>query len=147
MTPAALAWPSCSREFPPLDSFSRYLESRTVMDKLSIEILSLVVAELSVGPSPRPADRPRLARYATISRTWQHLVEARTFASIRYVKLDEKELSTFAALFKHTRRQTLLRSFSLSFEPPFEGNLRAGHIANSTALGSALMSLFRFLST
>ncbi|RKU43067.1 hypothetical protein DL546_000924 [Coniochaeta pulveracea] len=117
------------------------------MNKLSIEIISLTIAELSVGPSPRPADRPRLAKYATISRTWQHLVEAHTFASIRYLKLDEEELSTFAALFKHTRRQTLLRNLSLTFEPPFEGNLRAGHIANSTALGSALTSLFRFLST
>lgn len=117
------------------------------MDKLSIEILSLIIAELSAAPSPRPADRPRLATYATISRTWQHLIEPRTFASIRYLKLDEKELSTFASLFRDTRRQTLLRDLYLSFEPPFEGNLRAGHIANSTALGSALTSLFKFLST
>ncbi|OIW30104.1 hypothetical protein CONLIGDRAFT_632206 [Coniochaeta ligniaria NRRL 30616] len=117
------------------------------MDKLSIEILSLIIAELSAAPSPRPADRPRLAAYATISRTWQHLIEPRTFAAIRYLRLDEEELSTFASLFKHRRRQTLLRNLYLSFEPPFEGNLRAGHIANSTALGSALTSLFKFLST
>jgi hypothetical protein len=115
------------------------------MDKLSPEILCLIIAELSVKASP--ADSPRLGAYATISRRWQHLIETRTFASIRYLKLDEKDLSSFASLFADARRQTLLRDLCLTFEPPVQGNLRAGHIANSAALGHAFTSLFKFLST
>ena len=114
------------------------------MNKLGPEILSLIIAELSAGTSP--ANSPRLATYATVSRTWQHLIERRTFASIRYLKLNEKELSTFVSLFSDVRRHTLLRTLYLTFEPPFQGNLRAGHVANSAALGSALALLFRFLS-
>lgn len=114
------------------------------MDKLSPEILSLIIAQLAAGASP--ADSPRIGPYATISRRWQHLIETRTFASIRYLKLNEKELSTFASLFEDARRQTLLRKLYLTFEPPVQGNLRAGHVANCAALGSVLTSLFKVLS-
>jgi hypothetical protein len=113
------------------------------MDKLSPEILSSIINELfwrHKALSPRPGI------YASISRKWQDLVERRTLAHIR-LTLNGEDLSTFEKVFHDPRRQSLLRTLDLSFDLPGPGDQRAGHIANSAALGTALTSLCKFLST
>lgn len=115
----------------------------TTMDELSPEVLSLIIDELFWRPN-RLSPRPGI--YASISRKWQDHIEAHTFAHIS-LTLNTEDLSTFETVFKEPRRQPLLRTLDLNFHLPARGHLHAGHVANSAALGTALTSLCKFLST
>lgn len=75
------------------------------MDKLSPEILSLVVDHL---------DTDRLSSYATISRAWQHEIERRSFRS---VELTVENMSAFAGIFARLpHRRTYLRRITLALQ-------------------------------
>ncbi|KAK8037859.1 hypothetical protein PG991_001205 [Apiospora marii] len=75
------------------------------MDKLSPEILSLVVDHL---------DTDRLSCYATISRAWQHEVERRCF---RNVELTVENMSAFPGIFARLpHRRSYLRRITLALQ-------------------------------
>lgn len=90
------------------------------MEKLPLEIHNEIICW--VEPAAREEDlyRIELARYATISRTWQALIERYTF---RKLKIRSDELGTFEKLFQgeKIRRRALLKELSVNFilpDPP-----------------------------
>jgi hypothetical protein len=114
-----------------------------VMDKLSPELLSLIFGEL-FSRSYRLSPRPGI--YASVCRKWQSIIEAYTFADIK-LTFSGEDLSTFVTLFRDVHRQCRLRTLTLDFVMPAGSNSRAGHVVDSRAPGTALASLFNFLST
>lgn len=92
------------------------------MDKLSSEIVSLIITFLDIKPIhpqrddwrlwPIPNNRPRLASqprkpiYATVSRQWQYAVEAQSLA---HIALKDTDLPAFETIFSEPRRRAALR--------------------------------------
>ncbi|ETS75982.1 hypothetical protein PFICI_12926 [Pestalotiopsis fici W106-1] len=129
------------------------------MDKLSPEIVSLVVSHFLAKPqsvAPILLSRPLLGRLPlgraptkpqrgpyTLSRTWQRAVETHTFASIR---LKSTELSEFAAIFSDVRRQRLLRHLTFVVCLPTHGDSREDHATNVAAFTDALKDLLGLLA-
>jgi hypothetical protein len=121
------------------------------MDKLSLELLALVAAYLSVTPPPEPTrrilffappPRVRIAPLATISRAWQHVVETKTLA---FIKLKSPDIAAFAAIFCDCRRRGLLRRLDYQVSLPAHGDSKEGHAANQAAFRSAITNLFALL--
>ncbi|KAF3025769.1 hypothetical protein E8E14_014495 [Neopestalotiopsis sp. 37M] len=125
------------------------------MDRLSPEILSIVVSYFMIKPPAPFAPRRRMLGQAapappkpvcgpyTLSRNWQHAVEAQTFASIR---LKSTELPEFAAIFSDTRRRGLLRDLTFVVCLPTHGDTRKDHAINVAAFADALKDLLSLLA-
>lgn len=128
------------------------------MDKLSPEIISLIVKFLNIKPPPtypaaddpawrtwprpRPAPPPRGSIYATVSRKWQYAAEAQSLARI---KLKSTDLSAFATIFSEPRRKAALRRLDFCVCLPSNGDSRALHAANEEVARTAITSLLSLL--
>lgn len=121
------------------------------MEKLSNEVLSLIVAHIYAKPPPprsrdpfaprRPPQGPNL--YAVISRQWQHVVEAHVFASI---KLDSSELRSLASVFNDARRRAILRRLEYNILLPTDGSYRHDRARNVSAFRSDIKKLLDLFS-
>ncbi|KAI1459664.1 hypothetical protein F4805DRAFT_419812 [Annulohypoxylon moriforme] len=116
------------------------------MDRLSPEILYLIVAHLCKVPppvSPIPGE-PRISRapYAILSRTWQSLVERWT---LRFIKLRDTQIDTFAAIFAVSSRRTLLRQLLFIISLPTHGDSRDDFARNQAVFRSSILKLLNVL--
>ncbi|VUC26859.1 unnamed protein product [Clonostachys rosea] len=100
------------------------------MEKLSVEIISLIIDELRLhiidGEDITPVTRskPHLAPYAAVSKTWQALVETRNFT---FLQLEESELEKFAEIFAaQPQRRTCLRRIHLILSEPNGESFQSG---------------------
>ncbi|CAI6094448.1 unnamed protein product [Clonostachys chloroleuca] len=100
------------------------------MEKLSVEIIRLVIDELQLSlldgecPTPISRSKPHLAPYAAISKTWQALVEDRNFA---FLQLERSELETFAEIIAaQPHRRTCLRRIHLILSEPSGESFQSG---------------------
>ncbi len=114
------------------------------MDKLPAELIHAIASHLT----------PPLAGYATISSTWQHAIESRTFASVTAYS-GVVLFGQFKAVFAAVRRRTLLRNLAFYARLPLrdedgiiEEPLTRQEVAeDDVAYTHALVALFSFLST
>ncbi|KAI8935005.1 hypothetical protein NX059_008671 [Plenodomus lindquistii] len=101
---------------PPSPSHGRLHPVLETMNKLPPEILAQIVDDL---PPAYIKGRPKtdLARYSTISRSWQASVERITF---RDISISSDELDALAMLYHGTNssRRALLSCLSLAFVLP-----------------------------
>ena len=106
------------------------------MDKLSYEVLSLIVGHLD-GP---------LASYATVSRAWQSVVETRTFTQVR---VESDSMDTFATALgpSHDRRRKTLKKLYFEVRLPESNELRAEYRKNLAVFREAVTVLFQRLAT
>ncbi|KAK8123294.1 f-box domain cyclin-like [Apiospora kogelbergensis] len=105
------------------------------MDKLSFEVVSLILDNLP--DDDEYGVGPKLAPYATISRTWQAAVEARTFARVTVRNLDHLQ-----PLFSpSTYRPAALRELAFEVHLPVDSESRAHHRQNQSAVLAAFTSL------
>ena len=93
---------------------------------------------------------PKLARYATVDKEWQALVEARTFRSLAVHQLDLRELKD---LVKESRRRALRRLWLTVGLPEYtcEDNCHKAELptkrkANNCSFNTAVRGLFDILS-
>ncbi|KAK8067650.1 hypothetical protein PG996_006762 [Apiospora saccharicola] len=103
------------------------------MDALSFEIISLIRDNLGRFEY--------LARYSTISRRWQAVVETRTFANV-FVH----DLGNFQALFSSPYRRAALRGIDLSVDMPVYGWSRVHQRQKHLAFLYAITSLLDLLN-
>lgn len=127
------------------------------MDKLSPEIISIIIEYLRIEPPPaflpridwriwprpRPAPPPPKLIYATVSRQWQYAFEAQSLA---HIDLKSTDLSTFAAIFSEPRRRAALRKLDVCVCMPSRGDTPGLHAANEEAARTALTSLLSLLA-
>lgn len=130
--------------YPPSFLFTK---TTAMMDDLSTELLSIIVAHLYAKPPPPKVlirNRPPPVRipYATVSRRWQEVVEAHTLASIKF---KSTELGTFASVYTDPRRRTNLRRLDYSVSLPTHGDSRSNHATNLTVFGAAMKDLLELL--
>ncbi|KAK6841101.1 hypothetical protein PG987_001961 [Apiospora arundinis] len=93
------------------------------MEKLSTEIISMIIDELQQDS--------QLALYATISRKWQAVVEARTFSSL---DVDSDHLDPFrSACSSNPRRQATLRDLYFKVVLPTNSEWEDHHANFRTA--------------
>lgn len=111
------------------------------MDKLSPEVLSIILAHLLAKPTQ---ERP--SAYATVARSWQYVVEAFSFANIT---IKSKELETLTRIFSGPgrHRRDLLRQLNYNIGLPTHGDSRNDHATNEGAFGSAVQSCFDLLES
>ncbi|KAK8115296.1 hypothetical protein PG999_007365 [Apiospora kogelbergensis] len=96
------------------------------MEKLSIEVISIIIDQLQQDS--------QLARYATVSRTWQAAVEARTFARLQ---VDSDHLDRFRSAYSpHPRRQAALRALDFDVMLPTNTSWGPHHATFHTAFNS-----------
>lgn len=114
------------------------------MDKLSPEILSLIVGHLYAVPRGEfEADDPATRGPYTISRNWQCAVEAHTLADI---EVRSTELPAFACVFSDRRRQALLRRIRYVVWLPAHVDSPWDIENNLAALGRAVHGLWGLLA-
>ena len=114
------------------------------MDKLPPELIHAIASHLP----------PPLAGYATISSSWQHAIESRTFASITAYS-GRVLFGHFKAVFAAVRRRTLLRNLTFHAVLPLreeadvieEPPTRQEEAADGLVYTRALITLFSFLHT
>lgn len=111
------------------------------MEKLSPEVLSIILTHLLAKPT---LERP--SAYATVTRSWQYVVEAFSFANIT---IKSKELETLARMFSGpgSHRRCLLRQLNYNIGLPTHGDSRKDHATNERAFGSAVQSFFDLLES
>ncbi|KAK8070637.1 hypothetical protein PG997_010840 [Apiospora hydei] len=108
------------------------------MDKLSFEVVSLILDELQ-GPD----GKSKLAPYSTISRQWQAAVERRTFAS-----LTVEDLGQFQAVISSSPfRLPALRDLRFNVGLPTDSESRASYHRTQSAVLSTITSLLNQLRT
>ncbi|KAK6863674.1 hypothetical protein PG995_000202 [Apiospora arundinis] len=96
------------------------------MEKLSTEIIEMIIDQLQQDS--------QLALYATISRKWQALVEARTFSSL---DVDSDHLDPFrSACSSNPRRQATLRALHFNVVLPTSSEWEDHHANFRTAFHS-----------
>ena len=114
------------------------------MDKLPPELIHGIASHL-----PRP-----LAGYATISSSWQHAIELRTFAAVTAYS-GRVLFGQFKAVFAAVRRRTLLRNLEFYAKLPLRDEddiieqppTRQEAAEDNPAYTRALIALFSFLHT
>ena len=97
---------------------------------------------------------PPLAGYATISSSWQHAIESRTFAAVTAYS-GRVLFGQFKAVFAAVRRRTLLRNLTFNAMLPLreeddvieEPPTRQEEAADGLVYTRALITLFSFLHT
>lgn len=106
------------------------------MDKLSSEIISLIIDNL--GPC-------YLARYVTVSRTWQHEIERRTFAA---TSVSNEKLSVFTNAFgaPNQHRREFVRELKFRVSMPCDDDSVAGHIDNQEVLREGVTDILAELA-
>ncbi|KAK6076169.1 hypothetical protein SCUP234_07337 [Seiridium cupressi] len=105
------------------------------MDKLSPEIISLIVDELSQG-----GPQSRLSSYATISRVWQHAIERISFTRIT---IECSSIATFGdILLRVPRRRVHLRELRVRIYLVESAYSRVARISNQLRFRAAVSSLF-----
>ncbi|KAK7926769.1 hypothetical protein PG985_003767 [Apiospora marii] len=106
------------------------------MDKVSFELILLVVDHLE-GP---------LAPYATISRTWQCMIESRTFAQ---VSVESNTMDLFETAFApaQARRRQTLRWLDYQVKMPSNEHERPDYMRDFAVFRQSLGTLLRYLAT
>lgn len=127
------------------------------MDKLSLELVYLIVSHLAGRPPLPPAinlpypppRRESMVPYATISRQWQVAVENVNFT---HIKVKSSDLAEFATVFSYPRRRALLRRLDLDVVLPSycetrvaDFETREEHRANVTAFDKGVRALLDLL--
>jgi hypothetical protein len=115
------------------------------MDSLPPELLDRICSLLV-------AQHNGIAKYATISRAWQHTIEDRTFSRLSLVN-DEKRMFDSAVLESiHRHRRLAIRRVALSFNLPTYDDYTCGRFEreadrqiNNQAFSKALAELFAAL--
>ncbi|KAK8060679.1 hypothetical protein PG996_010609 [Apiospora saccharicola] len=106
------------------------------MDKLSLELILLVIDYL----------KEPLAPYATISRTWQCMIESRTFSQVR-VEIDALDLFETAFAPAQARRRQTLRRLDLQVRMPSNRLEKPDYRKNFAVFRQALIALLRYLAS
>ncbi|CAH0054497.1 unnamed protein product [Clonostachys solani] len=108
-----------------------------MLHQLTPELIALILDKLIEGEhGERPAPRRlNLSSYATISRTWQWAVEARTFAHIRACS-DHGYIDNFRA--NLAGRRHLVRAVSLKIFLPTEGCSRQNYAQDHDVFASTI---------
>ncbi|CAG9990385.1 unnamed protein product [Clonostachys byssicola] len=108
-----------------------------MLHQLTPELVALILDKLIEGePGDRPAPRRlNLSSYATISRTWQWAVEARTFAHIR-ARNDPGYIDKFRA--NLAGRRHLVRAVSIKIFLPTEGCSRQNYAQDHEVFASTI---------
>ncbi|XXH00191.1 mRNA splicing protein [Hypoxylon texense] len=108
------------------------------MDKIPLEVLLNILDGLTAP----------LARYASVCRAFQRVIEARTFAEIQMTST-EQSLNQFDAIFANTRRRCLVRDLEYKVKLPETNNKRLGNsqsnhgvAKNNTIYTIAVSALF-----
>ncbi|KAL2816483.1 hypothetical protein BJX63DRAFT_137249 [Aspergillus granulosus] len=130
------------------------------LDTLSSELLDLIITHLNEVPPTYsylpnvhlPSPTQNLARFATVSRTWQHAIERHTFAAISTFSGD---LPTLKRVFKQSPwRKQHLRALFYSIDLPlysedrrFCYERRREHQANLVAFRKGVAELWAELAS
>ncbi|KAK8067651.1 hypothetical protein PG996_006763 [Apiospora saccharicola] len=101
------------------------------MDRLSFEIMSLILDNLPEDEDDVDEydNGPKLAPYSTISRRWQAVVEARTFASVTI----REQAETPTVFSPSPYRSAALRKVEFRMDLPSDSETRAHHRQNQSA--------------
>lgn len=106
------------------------------MDKLSYEVLSLIVGNLDVP----------LAQFATLSRAWQSVVEARIFSHVRF-QSGSMDIFDSALGPSQDRRRKILKKLVFNVVLPKSNELRVEYRKNLVVFRQAVTALFERLAT
>lgn len=144
-------------QFIHIQSSSTQDHQLATMNNLSTELLTMIIGYLDEPPEPSfdtfatpprwlksmSRCKPSLARYSTVCRKWQEIVESRTMASI---EIFSDELPSFAFVFWNPRRRVNLRQLDYTIVLPEMSKTRREHSANCSAFEKAAYDLFNLLS-